>query len=760
MIVTEPDTKPFDFAEFSGGITDYYLGGPLNAARVMMNLELTDTRKPRTRAGIFWHWNEQIDTSADRVGLLMNHDEELLVLQGQRLWYLDTIPTEINGPNGPTDAAIPDGGVTDNSYFCSTFWRGHTLVTGNDQFSPQMFYKDASNNWQVRNLGLPEVGAVSGVSSSVGSTYSYIYAFCWKYSYTVGDQVFESRGPMTLLTQESNGTIGSATITLTLPGGLPTVENWDASSIILEIYRTINGGKNFYLVKTQGSSATSTTDTMTDATLQLQPAAYINGGTLDFDPPPKARFVHVMGDLAYYGYIEEGSYTYPYLLRQSTPGIVGAVPASFNLELSDTIKGIGNFNDKPVVFCSKQVFRIEGQFDRFGKGFMRQVEISPSAGCASHTSIVKTPYGIFWCGRDGVYMTNAYTVEKISDHLNATYKSLTANSSRQLNIQGTWNPDLEQVVWTACRESGSNTPDILFILDLRWGLRLKSETETPATFYMFEAPSFEPTAVMWFNQQLLFGTDWGYVMQLDDSKRSDLKFENSGEPDDFDRQAIIYELETVTTNFGSNFMRKWVPWVFVSCDNETNLSLQIVDITDKGFKEVDLKPIRFRGNITWGITDLFWGESGYQWLLQGIVEEKRRVAKGALRANHKALRLTNAKVVLWSTESGGGDLYVDADNATATLWGSQTFSSSFLDCWIAFSNDGYSREYLITQVSTNTVTFDDADFPAPLTGTYDFVVRGIPKDEILSLQGLQYWWKPVSQTQKSFTRASTGEPSS
>jgi hypothetical protein len=105
-----------------------------------------------------------------------------------------------------------------------------------------------------------------------------------------------------------------------------------------------------------------------------------------------------------------------------------------------------------------------------------------------------------------------------------------------------------------------------------------------------------------------------------------------------------------------------------------------------------------------------------------------------------------------------GDVTVNSVAKTAVLSGTLTWPDQFVDYFIAFENDDYVREFQISIVSSNTITFLDTGGNSPASGTYSFVVRGYPKGELLSLNAIQMWWQPISKSQKQFATSQTGEP--
>jgi hypothetical protein len=107
------------------------------------------------------------------------------------------------------------------------------------------------------------------------------------------------------------------------------------------------------------------------------------------------------------------------------------------------------------------------------------------------------------------------------------------------------------------------------------------------------------------------------------------------------------------------------------------------------------------------------------------------------------------------TSSILGEVTVDSTAKTATLGGSKQWIDDVVDYYIAFENDDYENEYLITANTTTTITFEDLNNSAP-SGNYDFVVRGKPKGEVLELNGYVLHWEYLSKSFKPFSSSDLG----
>jgi hypothetical protein len=270
--------------------------------------------------------------------------------------------------------------------------------------------------------------------------------------------------------------------------------------------------------------------------------------------------------------------------------------------------------------------------------------------------------------------------------------------------------------------------------------------------------NFVPTAIEFIGENLVRGDSRGYTFLHDDNTYVDPQVDVSATPDAWLSDTIIYDYISVGTDFGTSYARKWVPSVSVVCKNDTNLSLQVRSINDDGRRTGDLKPIRFRGNVVWGEADIYWGDPDVIWNYQGLIDETRRMPSQHLRCEYKQIQLTNAQVAIVSSDTIG-EVIVSNSASTAILIDAASFSwpSSSVDYYIAFETDDYTKEYLVTARTDDTLTFSDSDSTAPDIATSKWVLRGTPKGEVLHLISYTINYAIFGQTQQAYRSGNTGE---
>lgn len=741
-------TQPLEISDFSFGITDYFIDGGPAEAETLDNLVINSNKKPQTRWG-----SEVIDTQlpvgTSRVNRIMHLGDTQLAFQGKRAFILDGSWTELVGPASGFFFPLL-GGI--DSQIIETEWRGHLLLTNSEYSSPQKMFLDVSLNPTVRNAGLPVIPVGTAISlAGTGST--YLYAFCFKYTYVVDGATFLDRGPVQYYSTAVVGTTisgGNPTSITGIPAALSSVENWDSANIKIEIYRTVNAGDVYYLVDEISLGTTTYSDDTLDSELILNEQIYVTGGISSNDTPPKAKFVHVVNDFAYYGATEEDAY----VVYQSKAADVDSVPANFAQRAEQKIRGISSTFDKPMVLCDRYIYRIDGVIGDDGSGDMILRRIDDKAGCVSAQSIVQTHAGLFWAGQEGFYWTDGFRVSPISDHLNRSYKIWTSTDVRKSRIQGRYDQSNQRVMWTVVFDDASE-PDELLVLDLKFPF-LPGGGKPGGSFSTWSGSTFAPTTIDYLNGDLYRGDSKGYVLKHSDSAFTDPVINPAIAVNLWQEQTIIHTYRSCFLDFGTKFYRKLVPRILVSAANTTNLSLAINSSNDNNRVVGDLKPIRYRSNITWGDTLPYWSDPSARWNYQGLIEEWRRFPAGGLRCNYKQIELTNAFVQIVNSDVLG-PATVNVGAKTAALASPRQWLPDGVGYFIAFEHDNYTNYFEITSLTPTTIVYSDAAGDGPtVNGQYKFILKGYPKGEYLNLLGYVIHWTMISKSHTPFSSGSLG----
>jgi len=752
-------TRPFAVEDFSGGITDNYIACAPNQYEQGDNFFITDNRKLRVRPGeaIFDAVNylPNFLVANARTNALLVFEDQIFEVQGRKCYFNKPSVgyAELEGPS--TNDCLPAG--TTASVLSFTEWNKQLFVTSDAFGSVMKVYKDSAGVFQVRTAGLPAILAPVVTKGAAGAA-SYVYAFAYYYTYTVGTVTFEDFGATALVQIEAAALPSANPVNITV---IPVIsngatDNYDTANIKVKIYRTQDGGDTFYYVKEVTNGTTSTTDNATDATISAGVVLYTDGGVLDNDPPPQAKFLVTANDIVWYAHIKEGTEVFSNRIRQSNKFDPDSCPEDFVEEVEGEITGLGTVGIYPIVFCNNRIYRFEGFYDFLGRGVIDKREVSGTVGCISARSIVKTREGLFFAGQDGFYFTDGFQVLKISEQLNETYKTITATAIQRARITGVYEPINNRVWWAVQNDTTSGDNDGAMVLDLRWGL-----TERMTFTTVSGGTSFAPSAIAYFDGSIVRADRRGYLMRFQDVLTTDQRVDVLANPVNWEKQTIIYNYISGATPFSSTEVRKWVPWITITSQNISNTSMMIYSENDDSQIEVPLKEVRFRSNLTWGDSTLTWRDETLLWNYNKLIEVKRRFPAGGLRCSYKQVRFTNALTIIERSDSLAAAV-VNANTLVITLNTvdpSIVWPSDVVDYFIYFEFDSYGEGYQIVTRDSNTklTVTDPGNILLPFDGSNGkWIIRGYKRGDLQHLLSYNIMWAPLSASQDSFDPGEVG----
>jgi hypothetical protein len=766
--------QTLEIADFSGGVTDYYLYAPPNKMRHCDNLlinQYPEQGKPVTRPGseLYNSTYPRVSTN-NRINTCFKYKGVLFVQSGNTLYYYSqsTGWTIVLGPTG-NPAFISADYATQFTY---SNWNYHTIITYD-----KLAGAGASNNYPkkiiINTVGVPEVMeaglpsiSIAGVTltpSHAGAQKSYLYKIVYRQNYTVfGPITFEDNGTPSASKQvTTQDVLGISGHSITL-NSIPVLSNGATSNfrtgaIYVDVYRTGESGTVFFYVGSVLNGTTTYVDTLPDTTLFTRNQLYTEGGVVSNDRPPKCKVAHIKSDIGYYGNVETSTNErINYRLQQSVAGDIDSCPESFYVDLDDEIVSISSTKSNVVVLCKNSIYRIDGEFDELGRGGMLAERISDTAGCVSAQSPVQAMDGVFWLGFDGAYFTDGFRVVKLNEDFDKTYKTYMTNGgvpdeTRMSRVQGKYDKRKNRVWWTIQGE-GSDEVDRCYVLDLNWGIKQN------ATFTTVSGTSFAPSALEFENGNLIRCDKRGYVLIHRDSIYTDPVINTLVAPASWNRETIIYNLESIAFDFGTSATRKFVIQANVTAESTTNLSLQIISNNDDNKRISNLLPIRYRGNITWGEPDIYWGESGLPWNQQGLIHEKRLMPAQNLRCNVKSLRFTNATVAIVNSDRiGTADIDQVAKTVTLNQAGTYDWPTNSLGYFIAFELDNFTEEFEIVTRTDNVLTFSDILNHSRTNVGQKWIIRGKPKGEVLNLINYSIVYEASGPTLHPFRTGESGE---
>ena len=752
-------TQPASVSDFSGGFCDDYVNDQPKRGQLFDNLVTLNNKSLLMRPGsvidVEAAADDQIPAGVQRISALINHDydDALLVVSAKRVYYRN--PTAYATLTGPTGNQVFTEGDA-SSVPSITSWKGHTLVTNSAFSSPQKIFRDDNGILQVRTMGLPTLASTPTITPGVAGTRNYLYAFHLQSSYNVNDQLFVDQGATTAVEVNLSG---DPSVNTNVISGIPVLANgvagnYDTSNLTIQIYRSIDAGTTYYRIGEVTNGTTTFNDTFADSLIQDNEILYTDGGVLENSAPVKAKFIHVVNNRCYYAHLQEGSEILKSDILQSKDNDPDSVPGANRDTVEDTITGLNSVRDVPVVLCTKRIYRIEGSFDDQGRGFMQHIRMHDSAGCVSNNSCVQAEQGLYWAGNDGFYYSDGYKVFKISDHLNTSYKQFisAAKATGSLDrIVGTFDEENRRIMWAVQQDSGSLENDRVWSLELQWGI----SNEMCFTTWS-GGESFRPTFLTYFENILYRSDSRGYVFKHTYDKFTDPRVDVGAAAEDWARQTIIYDYKSVASNFGTDFVRKWVPRMLIVCKNLSNISIQINGINDDGKFIRPLVPLRYRNNFTWGDPEFVWGNADCVWNAEGLISEWRRFPARGLRCSYMQIQITNAFTNITNSDTiGSATVNNIAKTVTLDTAADSDWPLDAVDYVIAFESDGYVREYVITARTDDTIIYADLGNTSP-AGSQKWVIRGYKKDEVINLLSYTVHYAALGKTQTNLAGTSTG----
>ncbi len=759
--------SPLEVANFEGGMSDNYLAGSPNSGQLFDNLLINQNKKPVTRWGSILRDTTayQIPGGNKRISHMFDHRNQILEQSERNIYYVATAST-YSTLLGPTSNPVFSAG-TETTHMSRAFWNNHTIMVGDNFCLPVKIFRNTSSSGTLKVLtaGLPDLASTPTVASSGGSGNTYLYKFLYYNTYDVEGVTFQDFGPATdySLTNAGVPSVNQVNISAIPVLANSTTGNYDTTAITVKIYRTAASGTVYYYVNQVVNGTTVYTDTATDAALiAANVQIYTTGGVVDNDQCPPAKFVWIANDIALYGFVRENSIDYPNRLRQSLKGDPDSCPADFIDDLPDEIMGISSVQSVFIVFCKNSVYRVEGFFDEQGRNGMVHQKISDTFGAISNDAIVQVDNGIIFASPEGWCYCDGWTVKRISHHLTDTYKKLIVTSAQQRNMWGAYDR-VENKVWFACQyNQAAGANDCCFILDLNCGMSDTSTFTTASNGSVFSTEtsgdlSFRPTCLLFKDTYMYRADAKGFVFRHSVDDLTDPRVDLTALGSVWAKKTIIHDYKACAFNFGTSFVRKFVPEILITLARETNIAVDIFSNNDDGRKIQQLVEIRQPGNrnynnIIWGDPEIVYGDATIIWNgYLGLIEEKRMFVAKGLRCNYKQIEIKNA-----FTNIAASDLYsqgtLDSTLNTLTLSvATNVFPTDSVGYYIAFAGDSYVNEFeIVTRTSATVVTLLDPTNALPASGTYKWVMRGYRKNEKLHLLSYVIHYKMLSDSQKPY----------
>lgn len=593
--------------------------------------------------------------------------------------------------------------------------------------------------------------AVAGVSNSpfvIPTIASYAYAFFFSDEYTVEPNGLDYLVQGNPLQTAATDCAVSYPLSYQLPdSGIPyysspvtqnqmanvlsnlpvltntNATNYDTSSLVLNIYRTTDGGSTFYKVADVPNGTTTYSDIINDTVANAGDTAlsdrqimYTSGGVLGYDQPPISKFIHELDGYTYYGAITDTGQYFPGRIVQSVGGAPDAAPATNYVDLNDTLTGLSSTRSNLIAFCTSSVFRISGGFNSLGQGALIQERISDQMGCLNQKSIVKTEIGVFFAGTDGFYYTDGFQLIKASIDLDETYASLTRSAAQKRNIYGAYDK-LTRRVWWSLRESATSPENtVSFVLYLDYGVKPSSAFTT-----ISNGLNYRPASMVFRDGVGYIGHGSGAILKFDEDTKWDTEVSMSTSPSTWNRIYIPYDYISAAVDMGTTFARKWLTKMHLVGQNHGNVNLQPYarrDLNQTQAGDKVMAPVAYNQNPIWGTAQYVWGASTPNWEYDGKMDVWRRFPASTLRSDFMQVRLTPSDEVVYSSSVNYPDFcYVTVNGTTKRItiltpsgYSAIVWPTDMVGYRIKLQSDNYVYEYeILDYISTTIIHVDDPD---------------------------------------------------
>lgn len=697
------------FNDFSGGITDLSFGVASNFSEIQENFLPERDKSLICRNGF-----ELKSTTYPRIPS-NKRGSRIVDINGTKLYFSNGSVYHENGELlGPTGIKGFVFG-NQNTIVDVARWGDHYICV-DDSFSyPVKIFKDENGNLKLVQAGLPKISGAPVITPSTPGSSNYIYAFAYKYTYKIGTTTFLDIGEPILVAQENGPDLSVDTNSITgineLTNGVD--RNYDVTNVKVQIYRTENNGTTLYLVDEVDNGTTDPyIDNTTDEDLIAGAQIYTLGGVEANQLPPRAKYVTVSANVAWYGNIIESEESKPYRLKFSKVADPDSVPGTFFEDFESDITGLASLNDNVIVFTTNKAIRVSGVLDDTGRGNISRFPIV-DAGAVSNGSVVTTSDYVYWFSDSGIYRTDGHQYDKLTKHLDQSYQTWASNLNTR-KISATYDKVNQRVLW--CVNEGSSDNDTILVFD-----------EIYRGFSKFKSGSdLTPAALYSEGQELIHIDHEGYIFSHRPNVYTDPVKDQFKAVTDWDAKCIPYKWKHIAWDMGDGQRVKWVPKINIIGRPETNIYLEPRVFREGSIDYYGLSEIKLAPLAKWGDPSLLWGDPAVKWNAISYLNMSRRMASGARRTTHLQLSIAPAYTKVVGSVNEDGHVSVNAAAKTASLInpGTNEFSRNLQghDLWIN------GQVYKILSASADTFTVEDTAGTL-VDGIYAWEVKGYPKGQ-------------------------------
>lgn len=644
-------------------------------------------------------------------------------------------------------------------------WNEHMIVTDDACSPPKKIYCNELGNITAKSMGLPGINILPELTSSSVGTCNYIYAFYWCCEYTIASgKFFQDVGPVTYVRIEDavcldeNAVVGdqieiSNIQELTCPDGF----QYNLLNTRLHIYRSTNNGTTFFEVAKIPVTQATYNDGIQDNVLQNNQVIYNQGSTVQWTAAPGAAFIEVIDDIGWMaGDMCVDGQNYNNRLYQSIPGAPhSSYPREFYIEFEGRINGLSQYGRFPIVSviddCSEcKLYRVQGRLDIYGRDQLVPFLISDATAAINNNSFVRTETGLYFFGYggSGIYRTDAYKIQKITDqkcNFDRTYCKMIETEEQRKNVYGAYDKKRNRIHWAVTTIPGlSENNKILTYY----------EQHNAFTWYSNDS-CFRPTALEFDRERsnLLRGELTGHVLAHDEIHYTDEQIDGDLDPTQCGTKHIPWCLKTVPTDFGDCVSNKQVNKVYFRGKPQTNATFQVESFDNGCQRPSTCNLVEFKNSEGWCVDDEYgWCEDPAGWCVgsECHMYVNRRFKCSRTMTKDKSIRICATETILECGTVESDYIIFNKTFGSLTKQGGGTFSKDDVGRTIEFAN-GVTGKIIFLQ--NGVVAIDTPIDERPDSGLYAWALRGFAKNERVCIDCMGYFYCVVGEVGGEFEAA-------
>lgn len=244
------------------------------------------------------------------------------------------------------------------------------------------------------------------------------YQYCAIYEWTDKLGQIDRSAPSNIFAVTVAATHAANYVDVKVTGSLAYDRN--ATGVKVVLFRTEKNGEVFYRTKDADSAGTEETHTIrdlsSDATLLNRELLYTTGGAFENDAPPPSDTMIVRRDRVILVSNDDRREVWPSQVKTQGLAVSFSEDLVKRITVNDEIVALGELDDKIVIFLEDRIRYFYGEgLDNTGGGsvFSADYEVPSDVGCSERNSVVKTPAGLMFKSKKGIYL--------LDHNLSATY---------------------------------------------------------------------------------------------------------------------------------------------------------------------------------------------------------------------------------------------------------------------------------------------------------------------------------------------------